>query len=153
MKRVAAICIAGLAAACGSDGGDRSSWAEEANAACRQAIEEAESIPEPGSVEEAVTVLQRYNEVGRRLDAKLRRLRPAPDERERARRMVDAYAAVLPIQEGMADALRQGDQPTFQMLRNRMEELGARGDRLALDLGAEDCAREAFDEEADADVD
>ena len=153
MTRLAMICLAAVVVGCGAEGPGRSAWAEAANAACRQAIEEAEAIPEPQTLDEAVSALERYNEVGRRLDARFRRLRPARDERERANRMVAAYAAVIPVQKGMADALRQGDQPTFQMLERRMQELGSEGDRLAVDLGADDCAREALDEAPDADVD
>jgi hypothetical protein len=152
VKRLATIFLAAVAAGCGSADPDRSAWAEAANAACREAIAEAEEIPGPGTPDEVVAALERYNEIGRRLDARLRRLRPAPDERERADRMVAAYAALIPILKGMVDALRQGDQPTFQMLERRMQELGSRGDRLALDLGADDCARETFDDEPDPDV-
>ena len=154
MKRLALICLAGaVVAGCVAEGADRSAWAEAANAACREAIAEAEAIPEPQTLNEAVAALERYNELGRRAVAKLRRLRPAREERERADRMVATYAAVIPIQKGMADALRQGDQPTFQMLEQRRQELGSEGDRLALDLGADECAQDAFDDEPDADVD
>jgi hypothetical protein len=146
VRRLATICLLAVAAGCGGGDGERSDWAEGANAACREANAEAEEIPEPETPEQVIAAVQSFEGVARRLDARLRALRPAPDERERAARMVAAYARVIPILEGMADALRQGDRPTFQMLQRRAQELGSEGDRLANMLGANDCAYMATSE-------
>jgi hypothetical protein len=146
VRRLATICLLAVAAGCGGGDGERSDWAEGANAACREANAEAEEIPEPETPEQVTAAVQRFAGVARRLNARLRALRPAPDERERADRMVAAYARVIPILQGMADALRQGDQPTFQMLQTRARELGSEGDRLANMLGANDCVYSATSE-------
>lgn len=152
MSRLWAGAVLVLVCGCGSDDGNQSRWAKAANAACLETLAEVEAIPEPATDEEAAAVFKRYNEAGQKLDAKLRLLRPAPDERERARKMIAAYAAVLPVQEQMADALRREDGDRFDELEGRMRELGSEGDRLALELGADECAKEAFDEDPDAGV-
>ena len=153
MKRltIPAIMILALPA-CGGERSTQSSWAEAASAACLEALNEVESLGEPDTPAEVARDLERYNAVGRKLDVKLRSLEPAPQERERAQRMIEAYAAVLPVQERMARAILRGDLETADNLTTQMQRLGSAGDRLALDLGADDCAKEAFDTEPDPDV-
>jgi hypothetical protein len=141
-----------LVAACGSGKPTRSDWADGANAACRQALAEVEALKEPTRREEDAADLERFNEAGRRLDARLRRLTPSAGERDRAERMIQAYAAVIPVQERMARAIRRGDVAAIDQLVAQMQRLGSEGDRLALELGADECAKEAFDEEPDANV-
>ena len=138
--------------ACGGDRSTQSAWAKAASAVCLEALNEVEAFGDPDTPEEVARDLERYNAVGRRFVAKLRILKPAARERDRAQRMINAYAAVLPVQERMARAIRRGDLETADNLTIQMQRLGSAGDRLALDLGADDCAKEAFDTEPDPDV-
>jgi hypothetical protein len=144
--------ILGAIALSGCGGEPPSSWAERASAVCREALDELERLPEPQSDAEVARTIERYHAVGSKMVVRLRRLEPPPAEAKRARDMVDAYAGVVPVLKELGEAIERGDLQRVTTLDKQMQALGSRGDELALELGADECAKEPGDEKPDADA-
>jgi hypothetical protein len=127
-------------------------WADEANAICAEARKEVEALPAPKSETQEKIEYERLNAIGARMVVRLRQLKPTPDNVDEVRAMTNAYAAVNDVLARMARATYRQQFDVVFDLGERASRLGSRGDRLALKLGADECAREAFDDTSDADA-
>jgi hypothetical protein len=120
-------------------GVDRSAWARDANTICADGAKKIAAVGTPTSPQQRVVFAPQVQTLEKDTRAKLHGLTPAPGTGARVTAMLGAYDAMTPLEAQWLDAMRKGDKQTAAKLDARASALGAKGDRLALALGASSC--------------
>jgi hypothetical protein len=138
-----ALGIAGLAAACGGDGGGaltREEYADRLNEICREFDEFEEEVGEP-------TGLADFAEKGGRLAdrfeeglSEVREFEPPEEVADTAGAFVENGERQLELVRRVLDAAEDGDEERIQELVDEGDPIDVEGDRLARELGAGVCA-------------
>lgn len=143
----AAILVVGVAAlaACGGDGGDELSAAElreQADAICADAEEKVEAIPEPQSLDDVETYLDRVVPIFRDQISRLQELNPPEELQEDWDRAMDLNEENLEAAEDAQQAAEDGDQEGVREALERGGRHEQELDRLAGRLGLQTCGDE-----------
>jgi hypothetical protein len=148
----AALVLSLLAAACGGSEPTAADWADAANTACAEALLAVESQTISPGLEGTEHSITELLGIMRDLIAKLDAI-DAPTEIEpRTQELVGLYRKSVTALENELSAYQRGELLEAAGQSASLDPIALRADRLALDLGAGDCAREPGDLQGDADI-
>jgi hypothetical protein len=118
----------------------RKAWAKQANAICADLNTDAAALGTPTGREKMLEVLPKGLDLA---DAALVALRavPAPAaEQPRIEKMLGLFGRFVKVERRAVEALRSGDTTAFVQLNGRAFALNNKGNVIARDLGAGQCA-------------
>ena len=120
-------------------GADRSPWARDANTICADATKRIAAIGTPTNTQQRVVFAPQVQKIEQETRTKLHGLTPARGTSTKVAAMLGAYDAATPLEARWLDALRKGDKTGAATFEARANVLVAKGDRIALSLGASSC--------------
>ena len=142
--------LAGVFALAGCGGEDRLSkeeFVQKADATCKKYEKRLEplerQLTQAQSIEEAGKIVDRAIPVVREGVAELRELEPPEDLEGKVDRWLDLNEENTKTLEQLRDAAKQGDEKRIAELARQADETEKRGDRIAAEIGLEDCAEES----------
>ena len=142
--------LAGAFALAGCGGEDRLSkeeFVQKADATCEKYEKRLEplerQLTQVESIEEAARIIDRAIPVVREGVAELRKLEPPEDLEGKVDRWLDLNEENTETLEQLRDAAKQGDEKRIAELARQADETEKRGDRIAAEIGLEDCAEES----------
>jgi hypothetical protein len=139
--------VAAFAAGCGgggNGGGELTAeeFREQADAICAEYEGRLDELGTPESLEdlegfvgEAVPIIEEGN-------AELSELEPPPELEEQWNRLMEINREQLETVRGLQEAVEEGDQERMQELLQQGDEANAEADRLATEMGLEQCGNE-----------
>jgi hypothetical protein len=148
MTRLLAIAFLALgAAACGGGGGGgdrltRAELATRANAICQEFEQKIEALGSPTSIDEIESFADRSAEIAREGRDELRELEPPEELESDYDRLVDTLDEAIEDIERIGEAASDGDEAEVQRIANEADRKDEASDRLANDLGLNDCAQD-----------
>ena len=150
MTRLAAIALlaaaGALAGGCagGNDGRlSEAEFREQANAICVEYDQRIEDLGEPGSLEEVPEFVNEAIPIIEEGLAELRELEPPEELEADYDRMLDETERSVGVAERLRDAAAEGDQQAVQDALEEGTAADSESDRIARDLGLEECADES----------
>ncbi len=138
-----ALALAAAAAGCG--GGDRLSQAEyvkQADAICAKYEERLDALPQPKSTADLKTLVDKGLPIAREGNAELNELKPPEDLEAKVEEWHKRNDRNLELIEELGQAAEDGDEEKIQTLASEADENESQADRLARELGLEDCAED-----------
>ena len=120
-------------------GVDRSAWARDANTICSEGAKKIAAVGTPTTPGQRLVFAPQVQTIEKDTRAKLHGLTAPAGAGKKVAAMLGAYDAMTPLEAQRLDAMRKGDKPTASKLEARSSALGAKGDRIALSLGASSC--------------
>lgn len=118
---------------------DRSPWARDANTICAEGAKKIAAVGTPTTPGQRLVLAPQVQAIEKDTRTKLHGLTAPAGADTKVATMLGAYDAMTPLEAQWLDAMRRGDKPTASKLEARSSALGARGDRIALSLGASSC--------------
>jgi hypothetical protein len=116
-----------------------SAWVAGANAFCNKLRLELVSKPLPTTANGALDYMQSLITTMKTEIDKIHALKPPAGRAARVNAMLAAYDRTFADANGVIAAIRKNDVATFQRLSARVKQDGARGDAIAVELGATAC--------------
>ena len=148
--RRSVLVLAGAFALAGCGGEDRLSkeeFVQKADATCKKYEKRLEplerQLTQAQSIEEAGKIVDRAIPVVREGVRELRELEPPEDLEGKVDRWLDLNEENTETLEKLRDAAKQGDEKKIAELAQEADENEKRGDRIAAEIGLEDCAEES----------
>jgi len=117
-------------------------WADEANARCGELERELGAVDPPREVEEPEELAAFVAATAAAVDiwlGRMRELEPPEEDVAQVERMLDHYGDAVQKTEQAAEAVAAGDEDRYRQLVEAAERSSARGDKIALELGAHTC--------------
>jgi hypothetical protein len=139
---VLVLAAAAIASACGG-GDDRLSQEEfrqQANSICAKYNAKIEALGNPTSVADIPEFVRRGIPLLQQGIADLRALKPPADLEDDFNRMLDETAKAIPPAQRLADAAENGDAAAVQKAEAEARASSDSSNRLATDLGLDQCA-------------
>lgn len=134
--------LAALVAACGG-GDDRLSREElqtEVNAICAEINRELEALGEPSSIDEVAEFARRATRLAREGVADLRALEPPEEDERQYDRFLAEGDRVVALSRRLEKAAEEADAEALEQILREARESERRSDRVARDLGFDECA-------------
>jgi hypothetical protein len=120
-------------------GADRSPWARDANTICADATKRITAVGTPTNPQQRVVFAPQVQKIEQETRTKLHGLTPARGTGTQVATMLGAYDAATPLEVQWLDAMRKGNKTGAATFEARANVLLAKGDRIALSLGASSC--------------
>ena len=147
MSRLLALVVLALgAAACGGGGGDRLTRAElatEANAICQEFDQKIEALGAPTSIDDIESFADRSAEIARDGRDELADLNPPEELEADYDRLLETLDEAIENIERIGEAAADGDEAEVGRIAEEGEAKDEDSDRLARELGLDDCAEDA----------
>ncbi|MDQ3822073.1 MAG: hypothetical protein M3321_02395 [Actinomycetota bacterium] len=135
-----------VAAGCGGGGGDRLSRAEfvaQADAICRKYEARLEALGQPQDVSELRSFADRALPIARDGRDELGELNPPEELEEDYDAWLERGDEAIEMVERLRDASEDGDRAEIQRIAQDAQRIDAESNRLARDLGFEQCGESA----------
>jgi hypothetical protein len=133
----------GLAAAgCGGDGGDRltrEELIEEADATCTEFDQRIDEIDEPESLDDIEAYVQEIRPIVEEGTDELDELQPPEELEDDYDRWIEETRSAIARFDELEEAAASGDEQRIQEVIQSVGEGGEEADRLAQELGFQDC--------------
>ena len=143
---VGLLALAAVAGCGGGDGGDRLSRAEfvsRADTICRQYEAKLDALGQPTNVEELRSFADKALPIAKDGREALGELNPPEDLEDTYDAWLDQGDEAIEIVERLRDAADDGDQAEIQRIAQKAERVDAESNRLAEQLGFEQCGETA----------
>lgn len=143
--RLAVLCgAAALAAGCGGGGGSlsREELAAQADAICAKAEEELDQLAEPQSIEDVEQLAEEAKPIVEDGVEQLDELQPPEDLEDEYDRWIELNRENVDVLDELRGAAAEGDQERVQQAVQEAGEKEQEADRLAREIGLEQCAND-----------
>ena len=134
--------LAALAMACGGDD-DRLSREElqsHVNAICVKIDRELQGLGQPESIDEVAEFARKATRLAREGVAELRALEPPEEDEQQYDRFLAEGDRVVALSRRLERAAREADSEALEQILEEARDSEERSDRVARDLGFEECA-------------
>ncbi len=140
---VGALVLAAAAAGCGGDDRlSRDEYIKQADAICAKYEKRLDALPEPKNVEDLQRLVAEGLPIAREGINELKKLKPPEDLEAKVNQWHERNEANLDKIEELVQAAEQGDEQKIQTLAAEADENEQEADRLAREIGLDDCAQE-----------
>lgn len=142
---VLVLATAAVATSCGGDGGEPLSQAEFERQANQICADLGDALDAMGEVESAEELQQQLDEGEERFQAALddlRELEPPEEHAENFDRFLASGDELIDVIRDLREAARDEDVVQLQRIGERGDEIDTESDRIATELGLEECAND-----------
>jgi hypothetical protein len=120
--------------------GSSAAWASQANAICNRLATDLLRLPLPSSGSTALDWVDKVDGVLENTIQSLRALKPPTGREAEVRHMLALYQQAVSESRTVIAEARAGKSPDLAAFEQQVSTLGARANRIAVDLGATACA-------------